>query len=224
MNEDQKQWTWREQMNVALKICDHASSTLLPFLRSKVGYRTRSPASVILTSGGLFLFANPFEEGAFDLPNRPGWLGAFALCSFVLSARQRALRWRDIRRGVRIHSFSRGRSLLSFLPFSDYNARRFLDPLIPIIGGYYIWQEVSVALGVWLMFSGLCLRAVEQHHHQQHVERHLDLMDSMVSSEVVDATTKHYENHGQVKEQEAVQTGLSPELQALLKQRKKGRK
>ena len=70
----------------------------------------------------------------------------------------------------------------------------------------------------------MSLRIIEDHYHKQNLERHLDIQDSVVASEIVDETVQHFEGPKAQKNEQssgAIPTGLSDDLKELMKRRKK---
>lgn len=228
-------------MNIAFFFAQLPASTVMVFLRHRVGLR---PATLgIFVAMLLFLIASPFEEGAFGVqkgweepfPNqtslppdrvvRPGWLGIFATVSFILAARQAIARRREIRRGIAWHTYHRGIPVLSFLRLEVSTVARFVDPALCLAAGFAVWHWFSLALGAWLIFAGLALRFVEQRIHQENERRTLDAMDAAIDGEALSQMVEQFEHQPSVRayttdDAEVIHATLSKDVEALIARRK----
>ena len=227
MSDEQKPWTWQQRKNLFLFLAEFPALTLMLFLRRRIGFRLVPVWRVVLLGGGLLLLCNPTVPENHQGPYYPVWLAYFGVGVLILGCHQHGQRWRDLKRGVKWHSYHRGISIFSWLPFiPEYNIRRFIDPFFCFGMGYLALRYVSPALGFYLIVAAICLRAIEDEVHKLSLERHLDVQDSMISSEIVDETVQHYEKSPAAQQEPrsgSVATGLSPELKDLMKRRKNKR-
>lgn len=157
--------------------------------------------------------------------NGSGYLGIFAFLCILLAARQRSARARDIKHGIPVHSYSRGVSVFSFLPFAQATVNGLIDSLVVIVIGFAIADTFSPLLGGWLVVSGFALRMVEGRVAQLQLERSLDAVDGMLESQSLADTVQQFEHHPSAHRMERgdieiIHTKLSPDVEALIARRK----
>jgi len=157
--------------------------TVMVFLRQDLGYRILDPLP--LAGVSVFMF---FAAGIAGRESYPGYLLAYIVIMLMAATRQRMKRWGQIRRGVKMHSFYIGTSVLdkSWLPNfcrNDRRLERIADPLAAILVGIALFP-LTHALGLWLMFSGFCLRTLEYAVFRKELHQKLDMVDGLVMAEV----------------------------------------
>lgn len=218
--------TFAEKLNVGFFIASLFSLTLLPFLRRGLGFRLLSPLHFIPCLL-LFLVCNPLLPGTLITISMEtnasggqspvmhgdgsGFLGLFAFLSMMLASRQRTARRRDMKHGIPVHSFSRGRSVLAFLPCKLETVHRTIEPLIVILIGFWICDTFSPALGYWLVVSGLALTAVEGHIAKLQMDRRMDAVDGMLDSGALSETVAEFQRPSTpvFSSREIIQTGTA---------------
>jgi hypothetical protein len=198
--------------------------TAIVLLRRDVGFRLLHPLKLIAVAIALMAIALQVRSG--DANTRPMDLFIFAWLFLAVASYQRFKRWRELRRNVRQHSYFVGTSPFDFkwLPgFCRRNRRcaRFGDPMIVAAIGFAIFP-VSRALGLYLAFSGFCLRAYEHMIFERELNRDLDLLDSMVRSEVQAETVEQFEPTPGAPAQSGgtIPTGAGPDTKAHQKRRR----
>jgi hypothetical protein len=198
--------------------------TAIVLLRRDVGFRLLHPLKLIAVAIALMAIASQVRSG--DANTRPMDLFLFAWVFLAVASYQRFTRWREWRRNVRQHSFFVGTSPFDFkwLPrFCRRNRRvaRFVDPLVCAAVGVALFP-VSRVLGLYLAFSGFCLRAYEYMIYERELSRDLDLLDSMVRSEVQAETVEQFEPTPGAPAQSdgAIPTGLGMDTKAHQKRRR----
>jgi hypothetical protein len=175
---------WREFLTALARF---PALTLIVFMRMRCGFRLLSYASLFGTAFFLFLLngignlhvAIPLA-GRFGATHSTESLRNFALLFLVVGLWQRHLRWRDLLRGELWHTRSRRVSYFEFLPLRLDWIYRFVDPILACLGGMCICRLGFNGLGLWVMFSALCLRIVEDYAHERSLERECDIHDSLV--------------------------------------------
>ena len=79
---------------------------------------------------------------------------------------------------------------------------------------------------MWLIFSGLALRCVEQLRYKLNYMRNLDAIDGSIDSQTLGEVVEHFEQHPTTTrhvrgEVEILHTALSPDVEALIARRKR---
>jgi hypothetical protein len=195
--------------------------TLLVFLRSGLGMRLLNP--FWLAGVTLFIMVVVSLTGE---NRRPDDLLIFALAALTLGLYQRFNGWQKLRRGVQQHSYYIGTSFLERLPLPGYfrqNRRisRHLEPLLCGLVGLLL-SPYTPALGWWIIFAAICLRAVEHSVFRVELRRQLDTLDGLIDSEVQGETVEHFSSPSDRQQAEAAQgvaTGLAADIHARIKAR-----
>jgi len=217
----------RQRIEIMQWLCTFPALTVMVFLRRNLGYRLLSPLSLCVVAAVMFLISTFAQH----TPNPEG-LQIFALLVLFVGASQRWSRWKEIRRGVRLHTYYIGDSCLEFrwLPgFIRRNRRipRFFDPLFCFAIGALLFM-VSPALGGWIVFSGFCLRTFEDAVYRKELERDLDTLDGLIASEVQAEAVEHFSEAPKEERRHAdlstgIPTGLAPDVEEVIA-RKRARK
>jgi hypothetical protein len=142
---------------------------------------------------------------------------------------QRFKRWREMRSGVKQHSYFIGDSQLRKLWLSaflkcDRRVERFIDPLFAVTIGLLCAKYFSPALGGWLAFSGLCLRTFEAEVWKKKITHELDTVDSMVEAEIQEEVVEHYSmriDNQSGRPVNGIPTGCSADIQKTILRRTK---
>jgi hypothetical protein len=199
--------------------------TAMLLFRRNLGYRALSPGGLVAVCLVMVLLANwlsaetPFAE----------MLLIYTAGVFLEGVSQRLKRWREMRRGVKQHSYFIGDSQLRklWLPAflkCDRRVERFIDPLFAVAIGFPVAKYFSPALGGWLVFSGLCLRTFEAEVWKKKITHELDTIDSMVESEIQEEVVEHYsvriENQSG-RSVNGIPTGCSADIQKTILRRAK---
>lgn len=198
--------------------------TVMVVLRDRLGYRIIGPIRLPVMALVMFLVA----AFAHRTPNAVA-LQLFAGLVLVIGLGKKFACWLDLQRGNRRHSFYVGDSVLQFQWLPGWLRRnrrvsRFGDPLVCMASGIALWH-IAPALGSWLFVSGFSLRFVENLVYRQEFQRDLNTLDGLVLSESQAETVERFSEPApemlqQQDSADAVSTGLSPELQNRIAQRK----
>jgi len=193
------------------------------FLRRNIGYRLNDPLSLLGVTVVMFLFSGlarntPYAE----------LLQIFAVLVFFVGLMERGKRWKEFRSGERRHSYYVGDSFLesAWMPAFLRRERRiprFVDPAVAAITGLVVWN-VCPALGLWLTFSGLCLRFFEDAVYRKQIERDMDLVDSMIESEIQEEVIEQYSvriHNPTDRPVNGIPTGCSADIQKTILRRTK---
>jgi hypothetical protein len=212
-----------QKAQVTRNMMPYVALTIMVFLRRDLGYRIVNPtflfgasvveiiASVIIPGGG-----------------RSKALFYFALVSFALGMYQRLKRWKEFQRGVRQHSFFIGNSRLAFpwLPAFFRRKRRverFLDPIFCFILGTILLFYLPL-LGFWLAMAAACLRVFEAEVYEKEQNRELDLVDSLINSDIQGQVVEKFEGVPSSPRQQTLEsnvpTGMADDIHEHLKRRK----
>ena len=217
-----------EKVQVYREIAFFPAVTVMIFLRRKIGYRKLSP--VMLLAMTIILLVLPMFLNSvgkdLDLAMMLYAIGMFAYAHF-----SRWLRWGEITRGERWHSYSVGVSYFEALPLPDFlkcNRRiyRFLDPLAAFIVGLIVIKCGAHVLGEWLLFAAVCLSVSEELLYERIINDNLDVLDGLIDSEVQQEIFQQFQQPqaGQIQlkldDTAGIPTGLSPELTKQIELRK----
>ena len=196
--------------------------TVMLLLRSNLGYRLLNPLALFGVSFAMAVIAT----WAAETTPYADALMLFAGLVFIGGIAERAKRWRELRRGMRLHSYYIGDSHLQRLKLPGFLRRnrrveRFIDPLICLLAGFPLVQFIP-ALGGWILFSGLCLRIVEDAVWKKQIERDLDTLDGMIESEVQEEVLEQYSVRIHQPSQgqgEGIPTGYAADVQKTILRR-----
>jgi hypothetical protein len=178
----------------------------------------------VMNGIGNFHIALPFVSVGASHPTES--LSNFALLFLALGLWQRRRAWRDLLGGVRWHTRSHGVSRLeAFLPIRTDWVQRYADPCAAFLVGMCLNKAGFSGLGVWIMFSAVCLRWVEEYSRDRQLEADLDSIDALLESEVAGETAAHFEGENKparsVSETGGIPTGADAGLEAVIARRKK---
>jgi hypothetical protein len=159
--------------------------TIMVWLRRDLGFRMVSPIRTIPIC--LFLIVVSAYNGSPDEPAKPNGLTIFAVLTIAISLLHYFKGWIDYSRRIKRHSYCMGASRLEFKrtpAFLRVESRmeRFVDPIFAVLAGLAL-LPVSHALGVWLLISGMSLRAYQYSIYIRDRHLSLDIMDGMARSE-----------------------------------------
>jgi len=214
-------WQQAENMQWMMK---YPALTVMVFLRRDMGYRFLNPLHLLSMTGIL-----AFISVSINSKNphaKPEHLFIFAVLALFLGGCQRTKRWRELKRGIVQHSYYIGTSPFDFrwLPnFIRCNRKiaRFIDPIFCLLIGL-VCLPVSSMLGLWLIFAGASLRAYEHAVHRKELNRNLDMLDSIIVSQVHSRTVEKFEDQPSAPQAQGptgIPTGLAPDIQKQIKRR-----
>lgn len=175
--------TLRQKLQVVEYLAHFPALTLLPWLRTNVGYRMLSPEKfgvgclVAFIVGGL----------GQDRVGREA-CQLFAFLTLVMGLSQRAQRKREMKAGHLIHTCYLGDSRFEPKNTPEWMRKerkfsRSVDPTLAMGMGMLFAAEAP-ALGFWLVISGLALGVVETRAVQRDRENELDVIDAVIESEI----------------------------------------
>src|SRR5579875_3693228 len=144
----------------------------------------------------------------------------FAWVTLILGLVKRNLRWRAIKRGESWHTYSRGVSILGFLPISDSNLKRWVEPIAIIVIGALLAIPFTF-FGLYVVVAGLCLFMFEAYDYEMSLNQMLDMLDSLVDSEVMSDSMNYYNQETPVQQRSledtaGIPTGISPDIAAAI--------
>ena len=85
-----------------------------------------------------------------------------------------------------------GSELFEFLPLPSSFVHRYLDPILVFLLGNWIGGFAPL-LGLWMKISAVSIGCLEQIAYSAALENDLDILDSMLESEVQAAAVQHFE-------------------------------
>jgi hypothetical protein len=218
----QREMSYAEKMELVQNLMTLPALTVMVCLRRNLGYRLLNPLHLLIMATVLCVIATFAQE-------TPGseWMPRFAAIMFIFGNGQRIRRWMDQRRGIRQHSYYIGDSIFAgkWLPAFLRRNRRFtrhFDPLACIIGGLCL-LDASRGLAVWLVFSGLALRVLEDRVYRREQNQDLDTIDGMIASDVQAQAVEGFTAKPQARRQDdqGIATGLSADIEQQIKHRNK---
>jgi len=221
----QPQDTLQQKYARAQWLTQFPALTLMVLLRPDVGYRLLHPLKLIAINGVLALIVMELQGGHED--DRPWALLLFAALSFCAGLGQRIRGWRELSKPARQHSEYVGTSPFNFrwLPnFVRRNRRvsRFIDPIFCAIVGIAFYP-LSHTLACYLVFAAFCLRAYEAQIFERERNRDLDLTDGLIRAQYQSDVVEQFEVPPASQPRQGrsgLSTGLSPDIQKNIKQRK----
>ena len=141
---------------------------------------------------------------------------------------ERHRRWKDLLAGKLWHTRSRGVSRCEFLmPMIRRDLiYRNIDPAVGFVSGLMLRKLSFSGLGLFVMFSSVCWRLLEERAHEIGLDTDLDVVDGLVESKVQGETLAYFEGQGEVKarslsETGGIATGVDANLEAQIARRKK---
>jgi hypothetical protein len=218
----------REKIEFIRGIMQISALTVMVFIRRDMGYRLLNPLHLIFVTGFLSVFSILADPGHPEA--RFYDLVTFAGLAFLTGLAHRSNRWREFKEGAIQHSYYIGTSPFDFrwLPnFCRRNRRiaRFIDPIFFLAVGFALLQ-ISHALGLWLMFAGLCLRSLEENVHRKEVHMNMDITDSLIVSRLQSDAVQEFEaapGAAQQQQPTGIPTGIGDDIQKKIKNRKKNK-
>lgn len=177
---------FREKAQIVRMLALFPALSILVFIRARVGLRLLKAnwlfgLTAILVAGALAFHSafKPFPAIAVIYPL------AMLTCGLV----QRHRRWRELVAGKRWHTFSPGIGYIELLKWpmwfrTQRRIPRFIEPagiaLVALLVGIFL----SHGLGAWLGLTALGVFTWENDTYEKALNRELDMLDSLFSSEV----------------------------------------
>lgn len=201
--------------------------TVMVYIRHNLGFRMMKPIWLVIMT--VIILVVSAVAGNVAKPFTSLFV-IYALAMLGLGLYQRYLRWGDLAKGVRWHTYSPGLSYLEMLPIPTFflvkrRLYRFLDPLVCAIAGLLL-ALLSRALGAWVLFSAFALYIYEQALYEKMLERDLDMLDGLVAAEVQSETAKHFDGPQAdqkpktLEETAGIPTGVAPDIHRQVELRK----
>ncbi len=184
-------------LNYAQIIVRFLSITVEVFLRYSFGERY---LNLINVYGAVLLLAVAIDI-PFLLGRERSLIQIFLLAYILMCIVHKLSIWRRKKKGVRWHSRYAGTSyeFWKLLPFKQYTIQFYFEPLLVFLLGVLISNLTNDALGGWLMFSALCLAITGQIDAARYRNQVLDVMDSQIESEQLNATVVEMKDPSQTE-------------------------
>jgi hypothetical protein len=222
--QQQSQWqqmSLAEKADVLSNLALFPAMTILPFLRRRIGYRFLNPTYYQIMVLLLWLLA---AFSAVGDPASAAPLLLFGLVVLIVASVERWMQWKEIKSGVRWHTYSRGIPWLCyFFPLRETVVKRFIDPALAAVIGIVL-ALLFHWLGYFIVFSAICLMIFESADYQRSINRMLDQLDAQVESEIVAENVEYYGQGGQagerpVEQTAGIPTGADPDLASVIARR-----
>ena len=217
--------TLEQKMAIMASVALFPAMPIIVLIRRKPGFRFLSPTKLFI----MFLLLNGLTVFGYTSgrTSSVAIIQIFAWSTFILGLVKRQLRWRGIKQGESWHTRSRGVSFLTFLPISDSNLKRWVEPIAVIVIGALLSVPFQL-FGYYLILAGVCLFYFEAWDYDASLNMLLDQLDGLVDSEVMEGNIQHYsqDNVSQQRplEQTAgIPTGVAPDIMAQIQRRRHGR-
>ncbi len=171
-----------EKIQRAQWLCSFPALTSMVLLRHHIGFRMLGAGVLVMT----FMLVG-LGKIAQDGISGPLFY-AYAAFFLFRALQQRFKRWREFRRGVLVHSsYYIGDSIFEPWPWPQFMRRerriaRFIDPAFAITVGLLL-LPVCPLFGLWIAFSGLCLRFFETFVYERDTEREMDTADAIIDAQ-----------------------------------------
>jgi hypothetical protein len=174
------------------------ADTLYAFIRAKLGFDTMSLAVVLLLYCSLngLGFTALFYSGLFNLVRThtnswsvffvDPWLliyaQVFGVVGFIIHLR----RYREIKRGNYWYSYSEGtprlQKLFPNLPYKTIV--RVVEPAVCAIGSIVVFIVLSKILGLWLLWSSICMAIHEAVIADMEFKKAIELQDQLILTNI----------------------------------------
>ncbi len=207
-----------QKIAAVANICLYPAMPFIVLIRKKPGYRFLSPIKLLI----IFILLNVLTVFSGLSGRAPSILliQVFAWVTLILGLVKRNLRWRAIKRGESWHTYSRGVSILGFLPISDSNLKRWVEPIAIIVIGALLAIPFTF-FGLYVVVAGLCLFMFEAYDYEMSLNQMLDMLDSLVDSEVMSDSMNYYNQETPVQQRSledtaGIPTGISPDIAAAI--------
>jgi hypothetical protein len=202
--------------------------TIMVFIRRKVGYRMLKSTWLVIMAAILFAlggFASTTSQPHSYL------IYLYALAMLGAGFYQRQARWSELCAGVRWHTRTVGISYLEYLPLPHFllayrRVYRFGDTALCFAVGVITALLLSHILGAWIMFSAFALYIFEQAVYEKELERDLDTLDCLITSEVQGETVEHFDGaqpgdkQRTLEETAGIPTGIAPDVSKQIEARR----
>lgn len=217
--------SFRQKIEIIKWLMRFPALTVMVFLRRDLGYRLVNPFHVLIACVSA-AFTAMFVQSYNRTASLNGFF-QFLVVVFVFGMAQRIRGWRQINRGICLHSYYIGTSPFDrpWMPaFCRRNRRiaRFIDPIFCIVIGLPFLDHYP-AIALWIAFAGMCLRAFEDVVFRKERNTTLDTMDGLIVAGVQGQTVDTYQNPlaTSPKQQTAgIPTGLAPDIREHMKRRR----
>jgi hypothetical protein len=180
------------------------AATVLPFVRSPLGYEIVYPKERIKWAVLLFLLPPMlvalWQAFSGHVLKNPGLIYLtlyFAPASLLLSLLIFARRCWGQRRSEQVHTASTGYSWLTWytnLPLEL--SEQILTPLALLLAGYAIAHSFSQALGWWLILSGISLLILARYEHRRLWHHRRTPVDDEIHARVYEERMRRQEQRG----------------------------
>jgi hypothetical protein len=216
--------TFEQKINIVQNLALFPALISMIFLRRKLGYRFLDLMKVQIIFVLLLVYSGFSTVGGGAAAG--GIMTLFAFAVLIVAIIERRLRWNDIKKGVSWHSYSRGVSWFnSFLPLNETIVKRFIDPIAALVigGGLFF---LIMPLGLVMLASAVCLFIFETIDFQKQIDQMLDMLDSLVESEIVSSNADYYQggagrSERPVEETAGIPTGVSPDLATAIERKRR---
>jgi len=220
----ENEMTIRQKMDFAESLIIYPALTAMVVFRRNLGYRLLHPQGFLAACLAMAVISLLSWR---QTPNA-GWLLIFAALVFFGGVCQRVKRWWQLRRGLQLHTYYVGDSVMAGWRWPGFLKRerrieRLLDPTACLGIGVLVFQ-VSHPLGAWLAVSSVCLFFTEDMVRRREFERDLDAQDSLIESDAIRPFPSGGTSHDSDSHTITLSSGMAADVQRNIQARKrKGR-
>lgn len=172
--------------------------TLMVFTRQRLGFRVLKPTNLIGITMVIWFIQGICGMNILFLHQVGGVFSAFPWIFLTMGFWQRRARWKELLAGQCWHSYSSGISFLEKIPFmpayfkDQRRLYRWGEPALLFLLSMGVGILLSQGLARWMALSAIAMAIYEQTAYDRQLERDLDILDSLVASEVQSSTVQHF--------------------------------
>jgi hypothetical protein len=190
--------TMAEKMRIVQWLSFFPALTLMAFTRQRLGFRVLKPTNLIGITMVIWVIQGICNMNILIFHTVDGVFSAFPWVFLAAGFWQRRQRWQELRNGQCCHTYSSGISFLERIPFlpayfkDQRRLYRWGEPVLLFFLSMGVGILLSQGLARWMALSAIAMAIYEQNAYDRQLERDLDILDSLVESEVQTLTVKHF--------------------------------
>jgi hypothetical protein len=190
--------TMAEKMKIVQWASFFPALTLMVFTRERLGFRVLKPTHVLGITMVIWFIQGICNMNILIFHAVGGVFSAFPWVFMVAAFWQRRARWKQLLQGQCWHTYSSGISFLERVPFmpayfkDQRRIYRILEPALCFFLSMGVGILLSQGLARWMALASIAMAIYEQNAYDRQLERDLDILDSLVESEVQNEAVKHF--------------------------------
>ena len=187
-----------EKMKILQFLAFFPALTQMVFTRERLGFRLLKPSNLLGITMFIWFIQSICSLNLLIFHPVGAIFSAFPWIFLAAGFWQRRKRWQELVNGECWHTFSSGISFLEKLPFIPRYLRdqrriyRWLEPALCFFLAMGVGILLSPALARWMALAAIATAIYEQNAYDKQLERDLDILDSLVASEVQNQAVMHF--------------------------------